>query len=341
MDCADPGDGAKAATTRNEKIRKNRMLVSDMGGAGPVRSPVSRHALRQDVSVGRRGMIALALALVLIMASPDIAFAQASCGAAEAPCETPLGSYHVALPEGDADGPHPAVIYFHGAGGTGRTIVDAPMAKALTARGFVVIAPNGLERPQSRFGPGWFFLPERPGRRDELAFTRTLIEDVVARHHVDRHKIALTGYSIGGSLVWYLACEDSDLAAAYLPYAGGFWRPHPVDCDGPVKLLHTHGWRDQTVPLEGRPLRGGALYQGDIFEGLQRWREENGCTNLRADAFQTEGRYWHRRYTTCTPGSALQLTLWPGGHVPPDAEWAQMAADWFQANVTDPKVDEQ
>ncbi|MEM8663662.1 MAG: dienelactone hydrolase family protein [Pseudomonadota bacterium] len=255
--------------------------------------------------------------------------AHAECGAADAPCETPLGQYHVALPEGE--GPFPAFVYFHGAGGTGRGIAEAPFAKALVARGYAVIAPNGLERPGSRFGPGWYFRPESPARRDELAFTREIIADSAKRHGVDLDRIVLTGYSIGGSLVWYLACQDAGLASAYAPYAGGFWRPHPVDCDGPVRLLHTHGWRDQTVPLEGRPLRSGAIYQGDIFEGLQQWREENGCTLLRADEFDTDGRYWRRKWTSCSPGTALELALWPGGHVTPDGEWAAMAAAWYEA----------
>ncbi|WP_108659355.1 alpha/beta hydrolase family esterase [Acuticoccus kandeliae] len=254
----------------------------------------------------------------------------AACGAREEACETPLGTYHVMAPAGTGGAPRPTFIYFHGAGGSGATIFDADFAAALVARGYVVIAPNGLQRPDSRFGPGWFFRPESPGLRDELAFTREIIDDAVARHGVDRSRIILTGYSIGGSLVWYLACRDADLAALYTPYAGGFWRPIPTTCDGPIRMLHTHGWRDQTVPLEGRPLRDGAIYQGDIFEGLARWREVNGCDLLRADQFETEGRYWRRRWTSCTAGD-LELALWPGGHTPPDAEWAGMAADWVEA----------
>ncbi len=269
------------------------------------------------------------LVVALLTACPVVsAHGQAACGGVEDPCATPLGTYHVAVPEGP--GPHPVFLYFHGAGGNGARQLGTEWAKALLARGFAVAAPNGLERPNSRFGPGWFFRPESPGRRDELAFARELIDDLVDRHGVDPNQVVLTGYSIGGSLVWYLACADHQLAAAYTPYAGGFWRPHPEDCSGPVKLLHTHGWRDQTVPLEGRPLRNGAIYQGDIFEGLQRWRAENGCTKLRADEFETSGRYWRRTYTSCDEGTALELALWPGGHVPPDGEWAEFAADWVE-----------
>lgn len=274
--------------------------------------------------------IAFALALAGVHATAaHAADGSASCGDAQTPCETPLGTYHIATP--DTPGPHPAFIYFHGAGGNGASQMDAEWAQTLLDRGYAVIAPNGLERPNSRFGPGWFFRPESPGLRDELDFTRELIADVTEKHAIDPDRIVLTGYSIGGSLVWYLACADHDLAAAYAPYAGGFWRPHPTDCDGPVKLLHTHGWRDQTVPLEGRPLRNGQIYQGDIFEGFQQWRLENGCDLLRADTFDTSGRYWRRTYTQCDEGTALEFALWPGGHVPPDGAWASFAADWVES----------
>lgn len=268
---------------------------------------------------------ALALAGGMVAAAPAIA-----CGGPDEACATPLGEYHVRLPDHAAGEKVPAFVYFHGAGGSGRTIADAPFADVLIERGYAVIAPNGLARPGSRFGPGWSFRPEGEQRRDEMAFTREVIVDAAARFDIDPERIVLTGYSIGGSLVWYLACADHNVAAAYAPYAGGFWRPLPTTCDGPVRLLHTHGWRDQTVPLEGRPLRDGAIYQGDIFEGLATWRERNGCRLLRPDAFDTEGRYWKRRWTSCDEGTALELVLWEGGHEPPDAEWARMAADWVE-----------
>lgn len=289
---------------------------------------VNRSRRRRSARRVAAGTIA---ALTFALAAPPL-HAAGKCGGADTACETPLGSYHIALPR-EADGPLPAFVYFHGAGGNGR-VHDAPFVQALNQRGYAVIAPNGLERPASRFGPGWFFRPQdREARRDELAFTREFVDDAVRRHGIDRDRVVLAGFSIGASLVWYLACADHDLAAAYAPYAGGFWRPHPADCDGPVRLLHTHGWRDQTVPLEGRPVRGGTIEPGDIFEGLQRWREENGCTLLRADEFSTEGRYWRRRWTSCADGTALELALWPGGHVVPDAAWSTMAADWVEATL--------
>lgn len=211
------------------------------------------------------------------------------------------------------------------------------MVNAFLDAGIALIAPDGMERPDRNGSRGWFFLPDaqRPRLRDEATFTREVLDDAVVRHGIDRARVAISGYSIGGSLAWYLACAQADLAQVYLPVAGAFWRPHPQaeDCDGPIRLLHTHGWRDGTVPLEGRPLRGGTLYQGDVFEALQTLRALNGCAGLRADEYNTKGTFWRRAWTECDEGTALELALHTGGHLVPD-DWAPMAIAWWQ-NVMD------
>ena len=128
----------------------------------------------------------------------------------------------------------------------------------------------------------------------------------------------------------YAACEDPTAFDAYVPVAGSFWRPHPTECAGPVQLFHTHGWRDKTVPLEGRPLRSGLIKQGDVFHAFQVWRETNGCEGLRADEFKTDDRFWRRSWTRCTDGTALELALFPGSHGVPKG-WADMVIDWYEA----------
>lgn len=260
--------------------------------------------------------------------------ARAECGTAGQPCTLPLGTYRVAAPprhEGDA--PRPVVIHFHGFGQAGTNVIgDAELVAPIVARGYVLLAPDGLA-PLGRSGGSWSF-GARPAQRDELAFTREVLADAVPRFHLDRARVLVGGFSIGGSLTWYLACRMPDEFAAFAPVAGGFWDPLPETCAGPVRLLHTHGWRDQTVPLEGRPLRPG-LEQGDIFAGLQVWRRTNGCTGLMADRFVTDGDRWRRAWDRCRPGSALELVLHPGGHEVP-AGWADMALDWFEHVTAQP-----
>ncbi len=279
----------------------------------------------------RLGLVGIIGAAASALSSTD-AFAEGLCGEAGV-CSTANGEYSIELPPRRVPTqPVPALFYFHGAGGSGpRSMKNRNMVETFLKRGYAVIAPSGLKRPNSRFGPGWSFLPFRKKQRDELAFAREVLVDAAARFSIDPDQILMSGFSIGGSLTWYLACEDPDIARAYAPVAGAFWRPHPVaaDCKGPVKMFHTHGWRDGTVPLEGRPLGGGRIYQGDVFQGLQIMREINSCNGLRANKFRTDDNFWHRWWTECADGSALQVALHPGGHsVPPG--WAEQAINWFE-----------
>lgn len=251
--------------------------------------------------------------------------AKAGCGPSADPCNIASGTYHITLPEGE--GPFAALVFLHGAGGNGEA--SARQFPEAVRRGYAVIGPDGLPRPR-RDRRGWSFHPDRPKQRDEAAFIGAVIDDAVARFGIDRDRVLLAGFSIGGSLTSYLACDHPELARAYAPVAGAFWRPHPAldACKGPVRLFHTHGWRDGTVPLEGRPLRNGAILQGDVFYAMQIWRQANGCDGLKATEFATDEHFWRRRWTECRAG-ALEFALHPGGHEVPRG-WADMALDWFE-----------
>lgn len=280
--------------------------------------------------------IKASLVLLAVFTFPSISSSNAQtspeCGVVGNLCKTSLGEYAIKLPQTASQKPIPALLYFHGAGGSGpRSMKNTAMIKAFTDKGYAVIAPSGLKRPNTRFGPGWSFLPFREKQRDEAQFTREIIADASQKFGIDPNSILMSGFSIGGSLTWYLACEDPSLAKAYAPVAGAFWRPHPKakECKGPIKMLHTHGWRDGTVPLEGRPLGGGRIYQGDVFHGLKVMREVNQCDQLRADKFETSGKFWRRKWTKCLPESALEFALHTGGHSVPK-EWAKMAIEWFE-----------
>lgn len=253
----------------------------------------------------------------------------AGCGPSPDPCVVDGGQYHASLPDA-VDGPIPAIVFLHGAGSSDRAMIDKmELARTATARGYAFLAPDGMSR-QGRNGGFWNFHPDRRPLRDERAFLRAVVSDAANRFGVDPDRVILSGFSIGGSMVSYLACAHPDDYAAYAPVAGSFWRPHPKTCAGPVRLLHTHGWRDGTVPLEGREIRQlSGLTQGDVFHALSIWRAANGCTALRADRFSVSDNAWRRAWDRCTPGSALEFVLTPGGHGVPRG-WASLMLDWFE-----------
>lgn len=284
-------------------------------------------ALALDRAGSMKGFPSIAVrtaAFAVLATSP----AFADCAGIEGPCEVPLGAYHITLPEGP--GPHPAVMMLHGAGGRGEGMVNM-LADAMTARGYAVIGPQGLQREGSQFGATWSFHPEFEPVRDEAAFFAQVLHDASQAHAIDRDTVLIGGFSIGGSMTSYLACAAPDIARAYAPVAGAFWRPHPAldACAGPVDVLHTHGWSDGTVPIEGRVFRDGAVRQGDVFASLEIWRETNTCARSAPDEITNDGDYWHRIWSSCDAGS-LQFSLFAGGHSVPRG-WADLALDWFEA----------
>ncbi|MEL7395994.1 MAG: alpha/beta fold hydrolase [Pseudomonadota bacterium] len=251
------------------------------------------------------------------------------------PCTLDDGDYYIAMPA-PSDTPPPVIVYIHGYGGSPQgALENERMMGPFLERGYAVVAPQGLAFP-GRTVTGWSFHPDYEKRRDEVSFIQDVLEDAVSRHELDPERTILTGFSIGGSMASYLACQEPEAFSAYAPLGGSFWREHPDGCEGPVRLLHTHGWRDGTVPLEGRNVRGGAIgdpegfSQGDVFHAMEIWREANGCIYGKADSFDTKGDFWIRKWERCAEGSALEFALFPGGHIVPEG-WADLMLDWFEA----------
>lgn len=267
-------------------------------------------------------MIRVSLLALLLAANVS----EAGCGPEAQPCMVTGGSYHLVLPDGT--GPLPAVVFLHGYGGSGAgTLRNTGMVQALLARGYAVIAPDG-QKMSGRDGRSWDFHPDQPATRDEVAFIRSVADDAAARFGLQRETMLLAGFSIGGSMVSYLACQEPQAFAAYAPVAGSFWQPEPIACAGPVRLFHTHGWTDLTVPLEGRAIREDFV-QGDVFQAMQTWRKTDGCAT-RPDAFSASGDFQIRSWTHCRPGARLDLALHFGAHGIPKG-WGDLALDWFEA----------
>jgi len=269
----------------------------------------------------------VALFGVAALASPALA----KCDNNTGPCLIEGGDYVIALPDTDAANP-PVVMFLHGAGGTGAQVMkNKKLVNSLVSRGYAVLAPTA----QRKFGQGagyvWNFYPGWEGR-DENKFLDDVATDAARRFGLNRDRVLLAGFSAGAFMVNYLACDAPGTFAAYAPVAGGFWDPLPETCAGPIKLLQTHGWSDKTVPLEGRTLGGGRFQQGDIFVGLDIWRDANVCANENPKVISTEGTFWRRKWTGCAPESALEFAVFPGGHSMP-VGWSDMVLDWFEAQV--------
>ena len=90
-------------------------------------------------------------------------------------CEMEGGSYHLKLPY-EVTEPAPVVVFLHGYGGSGRNTINIDrMVDPLLARGYAVIAPNGL-RSRGDGPMSWNFFPGWEGR-EEVGFLTDVVAD--------------------------------------------------------------------------------------------------------------------------------------------------------------------
>lgn len=232
-------------------------------------------------------------------------------------CQVEGGHYRLILPDAASPKvPFAALMYFHGwQGSAEETVADAGLRALATRLGIALIAPDGAGRT-------WSY-PGSPGRhRDEFAFIGRVLDDVAARFPVDPSRVMASGFSQGGSMVWYLACRMPERFRAFAPVAGAFWEPLPASCAGPrPALVHTHGTADGTVPLAGRALRNG-YRQGDVFRSLAILDPQARAVTVADVATVPDA-------LSCLPlGAAgappLELCLHTGGHVV-DPAWIERA----------------
>lgn len=172
----------------------------------------------------------------------------------------------------------PLVLAFHGGGSSPEKIaLNSAMHRIAEREGFVVAYPAGT---QSRSGLTWV-----PGGREsarttgDVRFVRSLIIDLQRHFEIDPSRIFATGFSLGGSLVYELACLLADRFAAVGVVSGTMTTPY-CNPARPVSLIHIHGTKDRRVPLKGG--RGPATSRNNEWPPVQdcidRWRQVNDCT---------------------------------------------------------------
>lgn len=124
---------------------------------------------------------------------------------------------------------------------------------------FIVVAP------QVRPPEGWTDV-------DRLA---ELLDEIEARYPVDRERVYVTGYSMGGGGVWRMVFAHADRFAAAVPFAAWTPRPSPerARAVSDLPLLVYHGTADEVAPV-GRVLdmvealrEAGAEVELELIEG--------------------------------------------------------------------------
>ncbi len=254
------------------------------------------------------------------------AAAAQDCGPDE-PCDIGGGSYYLNLPEGD--GPHPVLIWYHGANGTGSSIHrGGGLQNDFLNQGYALLAPNGQTREGRN--PERFFFPGRDGSpRDDVAFTFAALEHASTRATLDMSRVYAGGFSAGGSMAWLLACEAGERLSGMVSVAGALRRPNSTDCAGLVDLpiLQIHGFADGQVPLEGRAIRD--WHQGSVWVSLARARGANEC-RTNPDRIEIDETFRSRVWDVSCARAPVRLDLHDGGHGLPQG-WTARAREFLES----------
>ncbi|MEM7567674.1 MAG: polyhydroxybutyrate depolymerase [Pseudomonadota bacterium] len=256
-------------------------------------------------------ILAAALTLGGLVAAPVSAQA---CGA-DTDCVVEDGTYRVVTPDGAPKG---AILYFHGWQGTAPGVMrNGALARVARERDLLLIAPNGRNKT-------WAYPGSPSQARDDFAFVDSVMADVETRFGVTRDTTMVTGFYIGGSMAWSVACYRGEGFLGFAPVAGAFWDPIPESCPSPVpNLLHVHGTSDTVVPMEGRPI-GDGWHQSDVRESLAVWYEQGAC-DAPVDQSRS-GLACEARACGADTTTLIELCLHPGGHSI-RTEWVAQAWD--------------
>jgi polyhydroxybutyrate depolymerase len=226
-------------------------------------------------------------------------------------------SFLLYLPaQADTGAPLPLVLLFHGGASDPEAFAASTLMHEIAEReGFIVAYPAGTA---GRSGLTW-----SPGRNvvdrgvDDVDFARALIADLRRRCPVDPDRIYAAGLSIGGTLVYELACAlSADLAAVAV--VAGVMTEFDREPERPVPLLHIHGTNDGRVPLHGgRGRRTAANNEWPpVQDGIDFWCEVNRCRDEPQVVRLIQGVTGHRY------NGAADVELWlveGGYHVWPGA----------------------
>ena len=119
---------------------------------------------------------------------------------------------------------------------------------------FVVVFPNGINK-------SW----DTSGDRD-INFIKAIIDKMVTQHKIDRNRVYLGGFSMGGMLTYHAMNKIPDLIAAFCPVSGYPMGGATANTNvRPIPILHIHGTSDETCAFSGAQ------------PALNVWINHNGC----------------------------------------------------------------
>jgi poly(3-hydroxybutyrate) depolymerase len=119
---------------------------------------------------------------------------------------------------------------------------------------FVTVFPEGINK-------SW----DISGNRD-INFVLAIIDEMVDKYDIDRGRVYLSGFSMGGMFTYHAMNKIADRIAAFAPISGypmGGATANPNV--RPIPIIHTHGTSDDVVTFS------------NVQKNLNVWIKHNGC----------------------------------------------------------------
>src|SRR5690554_6778965 len=143
----------------------------------------------------------------------------------------------------------------------------------------LVVYPQGIDN-------AW----DISGTRD-TDFILAIIDAMADQYGIDRNRVYLSGFSMGGMMTYHAATIIADQIAAFAPVSGYLMGGPNTNSSRPIPIIHTHGTSDDVVPYSR------------VQNTMSAWVSRNGC-NSTPQVTQP--------YPSNKPGSNATRTSWGG-----------------------------
>jgi poly(hydroxyalkanoate) depolymerase family esterase len=194
----------------------------------------------------------------------------------------------------------PAIIFFlHGAGGSGAGFENDTKADAVADKEkFIAVYPSGISG-------NWDY---SDGSSD-FTFMLALIDTLDARYHIDRNRVYVTGFSMGGGMTFAIACKYADVFAAIAPVSAAGTTCTPKRA---IPVFLTFGTKDMNPT-------------STYMAAVSRWVTLNGCSGAPQitrpyPSSNPQSGVTRITYGPCTQGTYVVADSIQGeGHMWPEA----------------------
>ena len=109
----------------------------------------------------------------------------------------------------------------------------------------------------------------------DVKFVETVIKEMINKHHVDKNRIYLSGFSMGSWLGYHCLETLGDQIAAFGPVSGVDIGKQPK-ANRKVPIMHIHGTGDDVFKYTGDPSHMAGGYPS-IEEYVKKWAAYEGC----------------------------------------------------------------